>query len=141
MIDNKPEDVRDNIVGVAWFNDACCCIAIIIGWYPSEGENGEMIGRIAKVMSHDQEEDIIRAYEYGGRFPLNIASDVIDTCGGWLKPDKTIWRPKEKSNSPLRFKVTVKPEALPKLKAKIATKVTEEEDQIPFYRSVYNGLH
>lgn len=106
-------ELNPNAVGFCWFNGLkTICIVI---WWNSHGYNsyngdytGCMQAQICAVDGLSEEQDINMAIKWGGSFPLDIADLLISRSGGWLKPNKLLWRPKAESNSPLKLKLKYK---------------------------------
>lgn len=114
----KMEKIPDNAVGFTWFNGNICLVI----WWNKDGFTGLlndqgtpvygcMQANICSVASLSQESDIQQAIDWGGSFPLYAAEVLIDECGGWTKPDKLSWRPREETNSPLKLKLKYKSES------------------------------
>jgi len=112
------KELNPNAVGFAWFNSNIC---LVIWW--SDGDfdeddcdeagnpsKGVMQANICTVEGISQEDDVHHAMNWGGHFPLFLAEMVIDYCGAWVKTDKTKWRPREETNSPLKLKLKYKSE-------------------------------
>jgi hypothetical protein len=97
---------NENVVGVAWVSGRSS-ICVIIGWYP---EDEELKGYICSVKGDNQEDDIEDTYNWGSRIPLDIAENIINKLGGWLKPEKTNWKP---IKSPIRFNIKPKEDIFP----------------------------
>jgi len=114
--------MNPNAVGFCWLSGrGSICIAV--WWNPSgytgtmnekdEPIYGAMQANICLVPGESQEADINTTCNWGGSFPLNIACQLIDEHGGWIKPDKIMWRPKPETNSPLKLKLSYKNSKVP----------------------------
>ncbi len=101
------QELNPNAVGFTWFHPRESHICIVIFW---DIVNKFMDCRIATVKGESQEEDIQFTMDFGDMFPVMIASNTIDLTGGWVKPGKLDWRPREETNSPLKLKLKYKGE-------------------------------
>jgi hypothetical protein len=114
---SSPDTMNENAVGFCWFTgNSCICVTI---WFNPDGYTGRlddkgepiygaMQASINTVPGVSQEEDINQTCDWGSTFPLHIAVQLVDECGGWIKEDKLGWRPRAKTNSPLKLKLAYK---------------------------------
>jgi hypothetical protein len=119
------QEMNPNVIGFCWFNNIC----IAIWWNPNgyvplvddmgNPIYGAMQANIHTIKGESQEEDINSTCDWGSSFPLNIAVQVIDQYGGWIKPARLEWRPRPETNSPLRFKLKYKGENMIKPQVKM----------------------
>lgn len=113
----KEEELNPNIIGCCWFSGrSTVCVVIVYSPHEDSGrvnELGEPIlgapkAYIASVKGFSEESDMNEAADWGAKFPLKMATELIDMHGGWLKAQKLDWTPKAVTNSPLKFTLKYK---------------------------------
>lgn len=114
--ETNKSNLDPNIMGFSWLDGGKIGIAIIFskdtatGLVDEEGKPilGFPIACISAVSGLDEESDLNKIVNWGGYFPIDLAEQVINRCGAWLKPAGIEWRPRAETNSPLKFKLKYK---------------------------------
>jgi len=115
----QPESVElnPNIIGCCWFSGrSSVCVVIVYSEHEDTGlvdaDGNAILGGpkayIGSVKGISEEHDMNETADWGAKFPLKIAAELIDNYGGWLKTSKLDWRPRAKTNSPLKFNLKYK---------------------------------
>lgn len=114
---SKDEELNPNIIGCCWFSGrSTVCVVIVYSPHEDSGEvdeNGNAIlgapkAYISSVKGFSEESDMNEAADWGAKFPLAMAAELVNMHGGWLKPQKLDWRPRAETNSPLKLKLKYK---------------------------------
>lgn len=111
------EELNPNIIGCCWFSGrSTVCVVIVYSEHEDTGltdEDGKPVyggpkAYIGSVKGISEEHDMNETANWGAKFPVHMAEQLITMYGGWLKPQKMAWRPKAETNSPLKLKLKYK---------------------------------
>lgn len=114
---SKDEELNPNIIGCCWFSGrSTVCVVIVYSPHEDSGKVDEagnaILGApkayISSVKGFSEESDLNEAADWGAKFPLKMAAELVDMHGGWLKPQKLDWTPKAVTNSPLKLTLKYK---------------------------------